>query len=651
VTVRDAVERRLAGLDPADLRVARQAAILGRTFEFEVLAGAWDISPEELVERLDRLLQRKVLTEARERGCFTFYNQPILDVLLEGIPGELQLDLHARAARALETFHHQAARLAHHYRLSGQGQKAVIQLVRAGEASMQAYAFLEAVDLFKKAAELPEADLVLPRRELTEKTADAYYGAGLTELALESYTWLLNDARDRLERARLLRKLGSSWERLGDMQQAYRCLKEALGKLGVKLPSNSVLATVGMPFRMMGLWFKKRALLPGYSMNLRWTDELERTLERLTRVLFFLRPEGWVLDTFDITLRQQFIARVMDNEATTNQARLFQGYAIMFFPRMALPRARRMLRIAANMAREMQHDSVQKATFLREAGYLLFTVGDYDNSLRTELQAAELSTRLGDIHGLSQNHSILQLLFRYRGKLDEAREHAMKARDYAEQTSSRVDMTLTSINLGHIAALERDTAAADLHLAEAERRGRKMGLAFLDMLLELARGWAYFAEGSYQDALDSGESSSRQCKLRHAPFYLAESRLLEACALVRLARNEPGLRKVAAARIKMARAEGGGLYSVFDAILRRCEGELSEQAGEADAARDTYLEALDCFEALGNPLEQGNTHRTLADFFAERDPERSRTHAEQASRCFTEAGLEARGAFSRFAPE
>ncbi len=639
VTVRDAVERRLAGLDPADLRVVRQAAVLGRNFEFDVLARAWNIPEDELIDRVERLVGRKIIAESRERGWLTFYNQPILEVLLEATPQDVQSDLHSRAARALESLPHperQAARLAHHYRLSGQGAQAVIHLVRAGDASMKAFAHLEAVDLFKRALELPEVELVLPRRELQERLADANYGAGLTEQALETYTWLLGGVVERLEHARLLRKLGTCWERLGDLRQAQRCLQDALKQLGIKLPSSSFLATIGIPFRQLVQLVGKKTRLPRLRRDTRRIDETERVLERLSRVLFFLRPEGWVLDTLDMSLRQQFIAQDLGSREAKGQAKLFSGYSILFFPKVMMPHARRQLRVAGDMARELT-DSLQKAAFLRESGYLLFLVGDHRNGLAMELQALELSQRLGDIHGLALNHSILQLICRYRGRLDEATVHAQKTREYAESTSSKLDYMLSLINMGHIAALRGNVQEADRWLGQAERRSRKLGLPFISMLIELARGWTYFAEGSWQDALECGEASTRTCKLRHAPYYLAESRLLEACAMTRLARDRAG-RDAALQRIKAARSEVAGMYPLFEGILRRMEGDLELGSERPEEALAAYEEALDTFQALQNPLEQANTHRVLASFFESRDSRKAEQHRRECEACLEEAG-------------
>jgi hypothetical protein len=386
----------------------------------------------------------------------------------------------------------------------------------------------------------------------------------------------------------------------------------------------------------MGQFLRKRAIVPGYRRDLKRTDEMERVLEKLTRVLFFLRPEGWVLDTLDMSLRQQFIARVLDSQEAAGQAKLFSGYSILFFPRVMMPHARRQLRVAGDMARDMS-DSLQKAAFMRESGYLLFLVGDVRNALSLELQAVELSTRLGDIHGLALNHSILQLINRYQGHLNEAYGHAVKAREYADASSSKVDLLLSLINMAHISALRGEVAETNKLLATAERRSRKLGLPFISMLIELARGWAYYAEGSFQDAFECAEASTRTCKLRHAPYHLAESRLLEACAAVRLARNKSG-RDLAVARIKAARTEANGLYPLFEGILRRMEGELANQAGRADEALAAYQEALATFQALQNPLEQANTHRALAAFYENRDASLAREHRQALEERLEEAG-------------
>ncbi|MEW6279019.1 MAG: protein kinase [Candidatus Eremiobacterota bacterium] len=620
-TVRDAIELRLNGLDPGDLSLARLAAVLG-TFSFELLAQASEAPPEEVLERLERLVHRKILRED------SFPNRLLVEVLLQSVDRERLTRLHAQAARALAAQANPArlaARLAHHYHHSGQAREAAAQRVLAGDAAAQAFAFQEAVQFYEDA--LPFRDTP----ELREKLADAWAGWGQAERAREAYLHLLRHASERLDRARIWRKVGSTWERQGRPREAHHALTQALLLLGVSLPSGGLHATLGFPLRAIRFWLQQRALVPAASVDRARAQQLEPTMEEMVRVLFYLRSRGWVQDMFDLTVRQLLLDSRLQSERTRNQVLLFQGYVATFLSRLALPGARRMLSLAARRIREQPGDDLDKATRIAEASYLLLTVGDVPRALRTCQLALQLGTRLGDVYGLSLTHNILFFIQRYRGKVGQARDHARAALQHALDSDNQVNQVMSTINLGSLSGQDGDVGSARAYLDEAADRLARMELPLMAMLLGLGRAWAALASGDPYEACRHVESLNRQAALRQTRFFQGQFRMLQACVAVDLAASDPGHFKTA---VNLARRGRAGDYTVYEAVIRRKRGQLQEMLGRPEAANHSYLEALDLLDDVANPLEAGKTHRRLARLYRAAGDGRAEGHEREAEQCF-----------------
>jgi class 3 adenylate cyclase len=160
-SVRDVIVRRVERLG-ADAREALTlAAVVGRSFELELLARLIETTEGELLDRLEAAVAASLLDESSERaGRFRFLHALINQTLYEGLGTTRRSGMHHQVALALEELYGQesdehVAELALHWRLAAtDSSKAAQYSTRAGRLALDSLAPGEAAKLFADALEL-----------------------------------------------------------------------------------------------------------------------------------------------------------------------------------------------------------------------------------------------------------------------------------------------------------------------------------------------------------------------------------------------------------------------------------------------------------------------------------------------------------------
>src|SRR5207237_243932 len=81
----------------------RLAAVIGRTFDTELLARLVKLDEDELIDALDKALEAAVVVESPDRvGRFNFAHALINHTLYEGLSATRRARMHQRVAEALE---------------------------------------------------------------------------------------------------------------------------------------------------------------------------------------------------------------------------------------------------------------------------------------------------------------------------------------------------------------------------------------------------------------------------------------------------------------------------------------------------------------------------------------------------------------------
>ena len=318
VTVREAIAARMDAV-PRDARSALlSASVIGKTFWRGLLEAIGDIeNVDEAVALLEArdLVRRDPSSQLSGDVQFTFKHMLIREVAYGTLPRAVRRERHAAVARHVEKTFASAgetlpAILAYHWREAGEPARAIPYLLAAADAARRSWAQGAVVDLYSKALELADDD-VLRRRIRLER------GVALVELAdypraAEELAELVPEleGQDRLD---ALIALGHAtvWterdaETLATVEQAAPLAKE----LGDETAVPAVLAMESQGLAMRGgkgdldraLELGDRALelwVPGTrSLDLRhhlhlhadltyWVGEYERSVElsRQTRAL------------------------------------------------------------------------------------------------------------------------------------------------------------------------------------------------------------------------------------------------------------------------------------------------------------------------------------------------------------------------------
>lgn len=221
-TITDAILLRRESLARTSSRVADAAAVIGRSFDFDLLAAVAGETEDRVSRAIDELLERYFIVRAPRRDWFEFRHALIRDALERSISVARRRELHERVAR------HAAARpelgddafLSGHFEAAGLLTEAHLRAAAAAGRAAGLSAHREALDLYRRATRCALPGLSASERarliaaRAAEEAATDDNDAAARSLA-EARRLLLADGR-HLAAADLLPPLVAARHLLGD---------------------------------------------------------------------------------------------------------------------------------------------------------------------------------------------------------------------------------------------------------------------------------------------------------------------------------------------------------------------------------------------------------------------------------------------------
>jgi tetratricopeptide (TPR) repeat protein len=200
--VRLIIGRRLERLNENEKRVLTAAAVIGRSFSFQLLTATSQIDVDELFTVVDKAQQMGIIVPSSEgpEQPFTFTHELVRQTLLAGISAPRKQRLHAGVADAIERLcpgavKERAGEIVDHLLKAGtfaDRQKLVRWLTLVGKGALEAAAFEEARRSFRSALSHPGAVDVRERADLLASLA-------MAERGLDQWDAALADGREALE--------------------------------------------------------------------------------------------------------------------------------------------------------------------------------------------------------------------------------------------------------------------------------------------------------------------------------------------------------------------------------------------------------------------------------------------------------------------
>jgi diguanylate cyclase (GGDEF)-like protein len=170
------VGRRVERLSPRAASIVAYAALLGRSFDVDLLVAAGAGEPDEIQGALDEGVTAAVLVRAERNDAreFDFAHAVIADAARRTIPDRVRPDLHRRIALALELRSPTAvADIARHYHSAGEDREAYRYAMLAADRAMSVHAHDEAAACLTVAQRhAPSADDLATARVLHARVCE-----------------------------------------------------------------------------------------------------------------------------------------------------------------------------------------------------------------------------------------------------------------------------------------------------------------------------------------------------------------------------------------------------------------------------------------------------------------------------------------------
>jgi len=152
-TVRDTLLARLDRLPRKYVEVARNAAVLGASFDYWALVSASELNQETVERALQACVEHQLMEEDRSAPVrYRFRHALTHEAIYDSIPGPARQRMHLRAAQAIRAAPTaQAADLANHLLAAGSWQEAVPFCLIAAEDAERRLGYREAIELYTRA--------------------------------------------------------------------------------------------------------------------------------------------------------------------------------------------------------------------------------------------------------------------------------------------------------------------------------------------------------------------------------------------------------------------------------------------------------------------------------------------------------------------
>ncbi len=394
---------RLDRLLPEQRRIVQIASVIGREFDVRVLAEVVDVVSEKKLETvLSVLVQRGFIEPTPKTGkrSYSFRHVITSDAIYGTLLRRERKELHAAVGAAIETVYadridEYIELLAHHYSWSANLERALHYLILAGQKASRAYVNTQAREHYEQAlAILPRVEHDhLQKIQIYVGLADVLLFVGEYEDSRKYYYEALEVIEHAPERDEFLetkvaacRKIGTTFERQGDFQNALSHLEEA----------QQAFSTVDTG-QIISEWARIKNDIGWIHFRQGGEEQAEEYLREALEIV-----EG--------TSHYQVVASI------------FNRLGGVYFQKGELAQATNYVRKGLVLQEEIG-DLAAVARSYNNLGLLEWRQENWDNALKNYEQSMELNATLGDIEAIIHLQGNIGILYIDKGDLEQAEHH------------------------------------------------------------------------------------------------------------------------------------------------------------------------------------------------------------------------------------
>jgi len=613
-------ERRLAQLDPRERDVLRLVAAYGRPMPLSLIATVAKLDDDAMHGIVLGLLHRQMLSRGTTGGescCWPSHDR-IRELVYARTDRETRLGLHRALAEALEARADRdgvtpLVELARQWWAAEDRDKALAYCVRGGREAKRRHALETGIELFDHALELLPPGDSAQRTTIEEDLAEMLALAGDFDRATALYDGLLPKLATVLDRARVLKQLGSIAFHRGDTPVGLENIWKALGLLGDVRPRSRAALVAEIGFATLGHFLQRCIpLFRRQGTNQATLAAKADCYSALVYPDYFANP----LESLLAVLRGGNLAmRVGDGPqlslACSHLSFVFYGLILGRFA-TAAEFSRRALSIAD--AFELP---LHRAHAYHAAMFVKFLEGEWEAVCDSALKASALFREHGDMYCVGSSYCLLLLSYHMRGMLNAARKAAQEGLEIIERVGALAVSTPVSMKHGMLLVdlgNERGLPKVLEAFQAAERIGDPVQRAWVRLLL----GHCHFARGELAPAIEYLESCAHLRRRFHlrADFLSPRVYPLLARAYIDIARQtaDPSTRRKFLRRAKRHAATGLRAMkrrATYRAAAILAMAECRWEDGSESEARALFDQSIAFAEQQGSRLMLADAHYEL----------------------------------------
>lgn len=487
VEVQQLMMARLDQLPEAARSTLLNATVLGQRFELRVLAEIVG-DPDALPENIAVLVHSGMLTPSHEgaEAIYAFRHALVRDVVYNSMSYAQRRRIHAGVAATIEVLYAdeldvQRVILANHYAAAERWVQALPHFVQAAQSAQLRYANSEALTLYQQAAAIA---LMFDEQPDPALTAATYEGMG-DVLALtgnpsgarNTYGRLLDLLRHEsateqlILRARIQRKIGSTFEHQGNAPEAFTWLTRAVTEIATAgslheaaLEHTRILSDIGLIYLRQG--------------------NLDQAQHYFDQALTWVKP----LHVYD------------------EQAQILNRLGGVAWQRADVPMAQAYVEESL-AASEQGGNLVDQMNALSNLGLILENQGFLDDALRSYLQAIELNEKIGNPRMVAILKNNAGCTLYNKGEYRQAQDYFAQSLESSTAVRDPFNQMRAFLNLGRVLTRLKQWDSAERQLLQSQFLAFQLNLTLDQVDCFVALGDLAIQRGDLSGAVELWEQA------------------------------------------------------------------------------------------------------------------------------------------------
>ncbi len=503
----DFILHRLKFLTEVQEDILYKASVIGREFEIKLISKLTNLNMEVLIGNLDQLISLQFIEKSPHKGRLLFLHDRIRDAFYAKLDPSAKQELHLSIAQVMEESNEKAIDniifdLVHHY-LEVKDEKKVLQYVLpAAYKAKTAYANQEAIKYYNKGIRLIESfgDKGTPQWiTANQDLIDVYLRIGEYEESIKLSKELTAYMQNNLDKAKLYKKIGLAYFKMGLWKLSEEYSQKALKLLGEVMPvgKSRTWLSIGREFlfHLLINSFPKSF----FYKNTRKSREKDKEIVKVYLILNWGYINNDTNQLIYCVLRMFNIARLRIGKSTELAGSL-DFYAALCMAISLFKSAHRYYHRGLALYTELQ-DEWGIAKSLQSIGCCYNWQGENEKSIEAFIQAEERFKKIGDIWELAFIYRNFAFDYYYLADYQKSFYYNAKFLEMSQKIRNDYDVSSSYENFLHFHIEIGDFKIAEEYAMKAQVINEAKNIVYNTFSVYLHLGYLEIERADYQKAI------------------------------------------------------------------------------------------------------------------------------------------------------